>query len=394
MMKVLKFIIKLLYRIPLGIILIFLLILAAQLFFTDVYNFPERSKFSGDVLFNPYANLDTNWYQCNFQTHAATHWGLTDGKQTGKEVLDIYYDMGYDFPFISDYFSINKYQNLEDSCFVPVYEHGFSIIKSHRLVFGQTDIDYFDVVLPLTTSDKQHMINRLHEDADMIAISHPKFQNGHREDEFPYLTGYELVEVLNHYRISDAHWDSALTAGRAAWIIGDDDSHNADDYNQTGVMWTMVNSNSCHKDSIITALKRGSAYSVHGYKGKNYFYLKRVNVDSMTVTWTLTDTVSKIELIGDKGITLKEVSDTNSVSYTFTDSDTYVRLKASIDYAKQDLYINPVIRYDGKGFPSNPNLATVNYPLTILKKFTIILFFVLVITFFNRKKIRAKLANK
>lgn len=55
--------------------------------------------------------------------------------------------MGYGVPGISDYFRINPHQSRQSSRFVPVYEHGANVHKSHRLAIGSEQVDYYDVTL-------------------------------------------------------------------------------------------------------------------------------------------------------------------------------------------------------------------------------------------------------
>ena len=174
-------------------------------------------------------------------THGAE---LTDGKaQNGQQLIARYNSMGYEVKCISDYHQINPQQNTADPLFVPIYEHGYNLFKAHRLPMGSTNISYYDVSLLHQLDDRQAIIRRLKNTSPYVAIAHPEFGKGHPLSDFPHLTGYDCMEVLNHYRRSDKQWDAALSAGRPVWIIANDDMHDLNKPKEVGVRWTMVAAN-------------------------------------------------------------------------------------------------------------------------------------------------------
>ena len=150
---------------------------------------------------------------------------------------------------------------------INVYEHGYNISKTHHLVIMPQKIYYGDFPLFQFASSKQFIINKLNASAQIVALPHPKIRNGYTDDDLKKLSGYDLMEVLNHSVNSQQKWDVALSAGKPVWIIGDDDTHDVLDTSQTFKNWTMINS-SHNKDSVTNNLKNGNAYAV---KGKNAF---------------------------------------------------------------------------------------------------------------------------
>lgn len=347
-----RFLFKFLATIILSLLLIVVVVSCFQHFQSRRYSFPEPKPFSGKHLYNPYKDVDTIWQKCNFHAHANAWGGTTDGNaQTGKDLLEKYCSMNYDVPCISDYHSINPEQNTTDSTFVPVYEHGHNLFKAHRLALGSTNVSYYDVSLLHTLHDRQYVIQRLRHTSPYIAVAHPKFGGGHTLDDFKWLTGYELIEVLNHYRLSDKYWDIALSAGKPVWIIADDDCHNITKPEETGVKWTMVGDNTSTGKNILDNLVKGNAYGVDGTNAENDNYLESVTTDSMAVVVKLKKKAKEIRLVGQNGLLRASILNSDHIKYIFAPEDTYVR--AEIKNKKTKMYLNPIFRYDGKTTPQN-----------------------------------------
>ena len=343
---------KVLATLILSLLLLVSIASCFQHFQSRRYTFPEPKAFSGNHLYNPYADTDTLWQKCNFHAHANAWGGVTDGNaQTGNALLEKYCSMNYDVACISDYHRINPEQNTTDSTFVPVYEHGHNLFKAHRLALGSTNVSYYDISLLHTLHDRQYIIQRLRATSPYIAVAHPKFGGGHELNDFKYLSGYELIEVLNHYRLSDKYWDMALSAGKPVWIIANDDCHNIAKPEETGVKWTMVGANVLNSKNILDNLAKGNAYGVEGEEGINENYLESVKTDSMAVVIKLKKNAREIRLVGQNGLLRASILNSDHIKYIFAPEDTYVR--AEIKMKKSKIYLNPVFRYDGKTAPQN-----------------------------------------
>lgn len=206
----------------------------------------------------------------------------------------------------------------------------------------------------------------------VVAIVHPAIRNGYTDEDMQKLSGYDLLEVLNHHRNAEAKWDAALSAGKTPWIIANDDSHDISLQNETGVSWTMIDAQARQGSDILNALASGRAYAVTGNKAKNDHYLKDVSVSGNTVRFRVDSTAQKITLIGQNGAVRREVSNSDSAIYTFMPEDHYIR--AVIKFASITMYLNPVFRFDGKQVPVNANVSFIDPLQTLLVR--LLIFFI------------------
>jgi hypothetical protein len=392
-----------------------LLVISLQYASCPIYDFPAARPFVGRHWFNPYRATTLaetlaggRWYKCNFHAHSKAWGGLTNGHQPAAEVYAAYKQLGYDVVGISNYHSITNLPSGDshhdstnaptNTLCVPVYEHGYNIKKSHRLAIGAREVVWLDFPLGQTLHHKQHIVLRLRQTAELVAIAHPRFVGGHPPENFRFLTGYDFVEVLNHFRTSDEHWDSCLSAGHAKWILADDDTHDIRIAEETGAFWTMVQAsertanerttnerttNERTASGIYAALRAGRHYGVRGANATNDNPLQSVVVHSSTdgtalgrspsdtLGNTLGDTMTvrlhhaadSIVFIGQRGIVRQTSYHAASASYLLKPEDTYIR--TVIYNPHSTLYLNPVLRYDGIHPPNEPEiLATVNIAVT------------------------------
>src|SRR5262249_15512465 len=123
-----------------------------------IYEFPEPVPFSGAALYNPYKSAHDRWQRANFHAHGRAWVGLTNGAQSDAEVAHRYRDMGYDVPGVSDYQRIAARHGIST---LPLYEHGFNVIKQHQLAIGARDVEWFDFPLWQSRSHQQYVIDRV-----------------------------------------------------------------------------------------------------------------------------------------------------------------------------------------------------------------------------------------
>jgi hypothetical protein len=311
--------------------------------------------------------LRTGWLKANFHAHSNAWKGVTDGRGDASYIAEQYRDMGYDV------FSLSNYQTItqivcEDILYIPAYEHGYNAGKRHQLVLNAEQVAWFDYPLFQSAHQKQHIIDMLYADNGCVALAHPSFDIGYSERDLIKLSEYQLFEVLNHYRISDHLWDAALSSGHPVWIVGNDDTHNADNSNETGVRWTMINTAEREKEGVLQALISGRAFGVDGRSGKMDNRLEFVSVSGDTLRVLLTSAACRIEFIGQGGVIRKTVDSTRTASLVLTDEDTYVR--TVIHNAESTFYLNPVIRCRDS-FPRTPGV-TIDYTRTWFKRFMIL----------------------
>lgn len=334
-----------------------------------IYSFQPPKKFTGNYLFNPYKNDSCFcWQQSNFHAHSVAWKGVTNGKEKAAEIIERYKSKGYAYASVSNYEKVSAIDKEPWS--VNVYEHGCNLSKVHQLVLMPRRICYKDFPLFQFTSAKQTTINRLDKCSKAIVLAHPRLRHGYKDNDLKKLTGYNLMEVLNHSVNSSKKWDVALSAGKPVWIIGDDDSHDVDDPHQTFVDWTMIDCAPHNKDSLMQHLINGDAYGVSGKDAVNTNKLVSMITIGVSVKLTFQNTADSIKFIGQNGAVEDRCYDADTAIYTFKKEDTYIR--AVIYTGTSAIYLNPVIRYNGVNKPVNFLTANVNFLSTFLYKIFLI----------------------
>ncbi len=348
--KIIRFLLKVI------LVLIVFVVFIASIFYinTTIYIFPEPRAFSGDEIFNPYQNLPDSSYRANFHAHSVAWKSVTNGHNTEKDVFDGYTERGYDIAAISNYHKVSTYAKERTDLYVPAYEHGYNIFKSHYLSINSPEVSYFDYPLYQLTSHKQKIIENIKANGAMISMAHPKFAGGRSCEDMRHLVGYEFTEVLNHYRISDEYWDQALSAGRLTWIMGDDDTHDIVK-EPTFRIWNIIYSNYRQPDSIMNAMKMGLNYGIASLNQECDNDLVSCQLDDANmISIQFSNVADSILVTGQNGKVLKTIYNSDSINYSFKENDTYVRTVAY--NANSNLYMNPILRYDGKTVPLNVNV--------------------------------------
>jgi hypothetical protein len=371
-------------------LVIFLLGVSFLLFpylISPVYDFSKPQVFEGQKYYNPYQQMDSVWQVCNFHAHSKSWGGVTDGKNTHIDtVFQRYQEMGYAHVGISNYQKITQIEK-ENILSIPAYEHGLNVKKRHHLCLGTDKVVWLDFFFCQTLSHKQFVLNKLKPTADFLTVNHPKFANGFEESDFCYLSNYDAIEVLNHYRTSINHWDSALSSGYYAVLLANDDMHRLDKMDETGTNFTVVNTNILSRCNVVQALKAGRHYGVkaHLKTNENYqlkaerianlIHLNTCEMQGDTLVVQLDTAVSLIRFVGQCGRLKDSVISTKSAQYIFQPTDTYIRME--IEDADSNLYLfNPVVRTDDQRV-INASRADVNTCKTVLKRMSILLFFLL-----------------
>lgn len=332
----------LLLRIVFTVIVSAIVIVLLPYSFTNIYNFPSPQPFSGNILYNPYQKIlnNTRFSKANFHAHSHAYSGVTDGHSTDKELFDGYKSMNYDVVGISNYQTINKVFS-SDSGYIPLYEHGYNVWKRHHICIGAREVTWWDYILFQSLHQKQDMIFRLKPTMDVLAIAHPKFRNSFEASDFTQLTDYDCIEVLNHYRTSSEAWDSALSTGHPAWIVADDDSHDVKADGETGVCWTMIAAPPIRSE-ITNALKLGQSYGVEGKSGVNNNGLQSLRTIGLQCFLQCDSIADSIQFIGHGGKIKAVDYRTGASSYSFDNTDTYIRIK--IFTGNSCMWLNPIFR--------------------------------------------------
>ena len=369
---------------------------------SPVYNFPEPSAFSGDKIWNPYQDIDTNnWRKGNFQIQALAWGGITDGSNNPTDsVFAIYNRLGYDIIGISDYQKINTYYKGNPD-YIPIYEHGFNMRKTHQVSIGMKDdfVLWLDFPFYQTTSQKQFIINLLKPHTEILAVVHPDFSlEGYSHKNLKYLTNYDLLEALNHQRFSISHWDAVLSAGHAKYILANDDAHDIRNPFLVGVVSTYINAPTTYREDIIAAMKSGKTYGFVPYTPDNENYskkaeraihlplLKEASLNGNRFKVRVDGKPVSIKFIGQDGVIKKEVKNASIASYDFQANDTYIRTK--VDYGRTEfMLLNPIFRYEGNN-PTKEEPATISWWKTILYRGLYLVFFLFIMYRIFRKETR------
>ncbi len=354
--KVLKFFVKSLILVILGVLIIF----NGFYLTSKIYDFPVLEPFKGEFIHNPYQTVTGfNLYRGNFHAHSVAWRGITDGNETEQDVFSAYVDEGYDIPSISNYHSISRYGEDKGHIYIPTYEHGYNIRKSHLLAIDADKVSFYDFFFKQSTSQKQQIINHIRSKASIVALAHPAYWQSRSEEDMKLLVNYELTEILNHNKDSEQYWDYGLSTGRLTWCLGDDDTHGINK-EPTFMRWNMIFGEKRDKAFIINALKNGQHYSVFSPENKLKVELISCQMtDSVSFEVQLSDDAEDIHFIGQNGQIKHQSGPGRIASYSFTSEDTYIR--TVVHHSDGKMFLNPLVRYDGLQIPLNTlNKATVN----------------------------------
>lgn len=349
---------SLLYRIPLrmlfGLVLFLALVAVVNYSAAPFYSFPDPQPFSGTRWHNPYTSIDSaSWLKGNFQVQSRVWGGLTNGRKNDAEsIYKVYQDVGYDIVGISDYMHVNTWAR-DSATWLPMYEHGYGLRKNHQVCLGTSKVTWADYPLPQHIHQKQHILNLLRPNNAVVAIAHPRLMNAYSPEDMLHLNGYDCIEVLNTFRESIVHWDSALSAGHAVYILANDDAHDITKPHEVARYATMVNAPE-NGDSITEAIRVGRAFGARlpSWDGMTFDdkaerdrlmpVLSYVTLlgDSLIVAFTQP---ANIHFIGQEGKKLHTADSVAETTYFLQPEDTYVRIEASFADGTH-FFMNPVYR--------------------------------------------------
>lgn len=368
------------------------------------YEFDEPSSFSGEYIYNPYQDIDPNhWLKYNFQVQSRAWGGVTDGRNNTNEIIDsVYHLLGYDHISASDYQRIN-YHKSENEAFIPVYEHGYGIRKTHQVCIGADKVLWIDYPIFQTLSLKQSIIDKLAPHNELIALAHPGLLNGYTYRDMKYLSGYNLLEALSNMSVSIPHWDTALSHGHLVYLLASDDAHNVLNPNEVGRRFTMINAPNQKRGTIIYQLDQGRSYGVDFKliynepmeekieRSKTIPYLESAQIEQDTFKIEVSTQAAKFRFVGQGGKLLSETTESQSGYYIVRPEDTYVRTEIIFPDATI-FYLNPLTRHPSPN-PERQYLAHINHTKTSLYRGFYIVLIVLLLRFIYKWQVR-KALNK
>ena len=345
------------------------------------YSFKEPKPFTGEYLYNPYQDMQPDqWKKYHFHCHSRKYFGVTNGRKSKETTIDsVYQALGYDHYGISDYMGINPH-NADKEDYIPAYEHGYGLIrKTHQICIGAEKVYWPDFLFMQNLNMKQHMINKLGERCRFVMPAHASFTTGYKVNDMVLLSNYRLLEVLNPYGNAFEHWDQALSNGHRVYALGDDDTHNINDYHEVCHNLTMINTPNLNPESVYEALDKGLCYAVEfdnwyyypltlDYKVKDAHELPHLTraqlVGDTLFVETSAETMKEVQFIGQDGKVLKTEENIGTASYVIQPEDHYVRTRIDVN-GRNFLYLNPVTRHP-KPVVEDSRLDCINYPQTML----------------------------
>lgn len=362
-----------------------------------VYTFAEPVPFAGEHIYNPYKGINgKKLIKVNLHAHTTAYGGLTFGENSANELVEIYSRYDYDISAISNYQSISDY-NKESESYIPVYEHGYNAFKFHQLNIGAKSISWRDYPFFMTISNKQHLIDCLRHNSELIAICHPKFTRLLSRYDMQRLSNYNLIEVVSGMAHSVSYWDAALSAGRLSFAIGNDDSHDMNNIYDYAKACTIIYVDTLSATNVYESLNSGAAFAVEipmvsdsmqrmELSNRVLKEIKDINFRQDTISIRLDDIASKINFIGQNGEIKKSLRDTNNAQYHFKPSDTYIRVE--VEFGDLKYFSNPFLRYD-KSIDDYRNVNKIDYQKSIIY-WTLYFVVILILGYFAFKILRRK----
>nr|WP_295924058.1 hypothetical protein [uncultured Dyadobacter sp.] len=339
---------KALWSAAIFLVTLVLFLLIHQYFFCSRFQFYQPAPFHGNAIYNPYKSAKPDhWVKCNFHAHARSWNGITNGNGTANDIHNAYKALKYGVHCVSNYHSIDTTGSLKKS-YISAYEHGFNVNKTHQLVLGSKKVLWLDYLFPQTIHNKQDVLNHLREANSITILNHPELRKGYLNSDFQSLSGYDCIEVLNPSVISTGQWDAALSAGRRAFVVGDDDLHNVITKDRLGKMCTFVNVQENSKGLVLEALKSGNSYGV--IMGDNQSvdsvpYLKSLTINSDIITIEVSQHAREIVIIGQNGKVIQSFSNLEKVKFVLNKNDHYARATCTFDNGTK-LFLNPLFYSD------------------------------------------------
>jgi hypothetical protein len=346
-------------------------ILVDQYLLCPHYSFTDPRPFHGEKIVNPYADANFNDVStANFHAHTKSWGGLTNGKGSSSDVWQRYDSLGHTFHALSQYHKIDSF-NKEKQNYVPVYEHGYNLKKTHQLVIGAKRVVWKDYIFPQTLHNKQFILHEMAKDTNnLVVLNHPAVRSGYDVNDLKLLHYYDHIELLNPSAQSFAHWDTALTAGKKIFVVGNDDNHNIFNDNAIGRFTTLIFGAASDSKKMIDRMKKGQSVAVWLPQIHNETLeskrSKLLNLRSLISGISLIDSmlainlskpVAEIRVIGHHGKLKLKQRNISSLTFPFSQNDAYLRVELYLEDGTK-LYLNPIFRDMANGIQGRNLIAT------------------------------------
>lgn len=353
---------------------------------SPIYSFPEPQPFSGPDIFNPYRNIDTThcWKRANFHTHTRVEGIMNECELWPEGVIEAYDKFGYDIVTFSNHNEITTHPVPELQ--VDLYEHGYNLLKFHKLVFGPKEgVWRFDHLLPILASQRQYQIDRLTKSCDILQLNHPLRTPLTTDCMLRKLEGYSIMELDSGRSTENEYWDTALSAGHYSFGLAGDDLHYPDRSSKIAIRCSFLCSPSATYADILRTLQEGCYYSmrlpdygsgdwqIKQEQNSNIPEISTICVEGDKIYAQFTESAEKIVIFGYNHTTLCEELNSSTIEYCLGPNEPYARIMAYFADGEV-IYTNPFARYDSTTQTSPVREAThsIDWVMTIVFNLTLI----------------------
>ncbi len=329
---------------------------------TVLFDFSVSRPFQGKSWYNPYEHWQNEpVVKANFHAHSRAWGGVTNGGNTFEEMEDFYRKKDYKLAAISNYHWLAATRNPQLINF-PVYEHGFNVMKAHKLALGAEEASFLDFPFWQNISHKQLIINKIRQTGALVAIAHPNLRNGHSPEDLQQLHDYQFIEIRSRYANALSHWDAALKSGHPAWALANDDSHDLE-LQKPGNYYNLIPGQT---QEVRSTLQNGTYLAVESVSGNSTLTLRQLFVEEDTLFYDFGGNIKTVKIVKDG-----EYEDLPTTSgQVKLGKSGYVRFEISDD--SSTIYTNPVIRYNGN-LNATSTVPTVNVAKTFLFRIAVLL---------------------
>lgn len=346
---------------------------------SPIYNFSDPQPFSGSDVFDPYRHTDSCqvWIRANLHTHTLIPTPLNECDYSAEETIEAYRTLGYDIVALTNHNYITQHPNPKQH--TPAYEHGYNLLKYHKIAFGAERVMRFDHLLPVLASQRQWQIDLLNNSCQLVQLNHPLRTPLTTHDIMRKLSGYTLMELDSGLSTECEYWDEALSAGHYSFGVANDDLHHPDRTAKIARRCTFIASPTESWEDVERTLREGGFYAMRlpDY-GDGDWTTKRsaqqtiprivkIGAEGDTLRMQLSKSAERIVIYGAAHRTLLDLSDTSSVEYVLPHDEPYARLVAHFATGEV-IYTNPFARYNKLegDYPTTNSEHSINMALTAL----------------------------
>ena len=348
-----------------------ILILVALYYQSEIFNFTPTPDSHPSSFYNPYQNWNKKKaLKANFHAHGRAWGGITNGHNSDVEIINAYKKLGFSIAAVSNYHSISK-KNDTSLLYIPCYEQGFNVSKTHLLAIDATEAYNLDFPLGQSLSQKQTRILNLKKTASLVALTHPGLGEGFNTQDLKYLKGYDLMEVLSPYFESFDLWDYALNQGNLSWILANDDTHDLKKQ-PPGRFFNLIMPETKSKFGVVNALKKGNHVAYASDKGIVDVALEKINLKGNAITYSFSGNINRVKLVRNGEMFMVDPRG----KVILQESDKYIRFEVVGE--KSVLYTNPIYRLQTSDIAE---FSKIPYKIDTLRTFTF-RFFVFAFGFF------------